>query len=68
MRAEDLTPEQRQEILTSHRWIKVKRWVDDETLPVEKRFEALKIHHEEETGFLIDFVRGFVKTNEYKDD
>jgi len=37
-------------------WIKVKRYVDDETLSWEERYNRLMKHHEEETTFLIDEV------------
>jgi hypothetical protein len=35
-------------------WIKVKKYVDDETLSWEERYKRLMKHHEDETKFLID--------------
>lgn len=37
-------------------WIKVKRYVDDESLTWEERYKRLMEHHIEETTFLIDEV------------
>lgn len=37
-------------------WIKVKRYVDDESLTWEERYKRLMQHHIEETTFLIDEV------------
>jgi hypothetical protein len=37
-------------------WIKVKRYVDDESLTWEERYARLMKHHEEETTFLINEV------------
>ena len=40
-----------------YRWIKVKRYVMDESLTWEQRYRQLEQHHLEETTFLIDKVR-----------
>ncbi|HEY4324604.1 MAG TPA: hypothetical protein VGN20_11480 [Mucilaginibacter sp.] len=44
-------------ILNSYKWIKVPRYKDDETLPMEVRLNKLQEHHIEETEFLINKVR-----------
>lgn len=38
-------------------WIKVKRYVMDESLTWEERYQQLDEHHVKETQFLIDEVR-----------
>ncbi|MBL8849164.1 MAG: hypothetical protein JNG89_05750, partial [Planctomycetaceae bacterium] len=38
-------------------WIKVQRYVMDESLTWEERYRQLDAHHVEETSFLIDTVR-----------
>ena len=48
-------------ILNSYKWIKVKRYVDDESLSWEERYKRLEKHHLEETNFLIDKLRDIVK-------
>jgi hypothetical protein len=45
------------EILSSYKWIKVKRYEDDTTLSWEERYKRLLDHHEKETKFLIQKVR-----------
>ena len=45
------------DILHSYRWIKVPKFVDDESLTWEERFRRLESHHNEETVFLINKVR-----------
>ena len=42
-------------------WIRVKRFVDDESKSWEERFKALEEHHLKETNFLIDEVRSLAK-------
>jgi hypothetical protein len=56
-----ITEEERQSILTSYRWIKVKRFVDDPSLTWEERYKLLEEHHTKETSFLIDKIREMVK-------
>lgn len=38
-------------------WIKVRRYVMDESISWEARYRQLEQHHVEETSFLIDKVR-----------
>ncbi len=52
---------EKEEILNSYKWIKVKKFVDDETKSWEERFKALEKHHLEETNFLINKTREIVK-------
>jgi hypothetical protein len=49
------------EILNSYKWIKVPKYVDDETLSFEDRFKRLQEHHIQETTFLIDKVRELIR-------
>jgi len=53
--------EEKQEILDTYRWIKVKKYVDDENLSYEERYRRLEQHHIEETTFLINKIREIVK-------
>ncbi len=55
--------EERQEILDTYKWIKVKKYVDDDTLSYEERYQRLEQHHIEETTFLINKIREIVKDN-----
>ena len=48
-------------ILETYKWIKVKKYVDDESLSWEERYNKLEKHHLEETSFLIDKIRELVK-------
>ena len=50
----------KKEILETYKWVKVKRYVDDETLSWEDRYGRLDKHHIDETTFLIDKVRELV--------
>lgn len=59
--------EEKQEILDTYqkvkeRWIKVKKYVDDENLSYEERYRRLEQHHIEETTFLINKIREIVKS------
>jgi hypothetical protein len=49
------------EILETYKWIKVKKYTDDETLTWEERYKRLEEHHIEETSFLINKIREIVK-------
>jgi len=51
-------------ILNTYRWIKVKKFVDDESLSWEERFKALEKHHIEETTFLINKIREIVNQDD----
>lgn len=42
--------------MEDYSWIKVKKYVDDETLSWEERYKRLETHHKEETEFLIQKV------------
>ena len=48
------------DILESYNWIRVKKFKDDESLPIADRLARLQEHHEEETTFLINFIRDLV--------
>lgn len=56
-----MNTEEKQEILDTYRWIKVKKYVDDENLSYEERYRRLEQHHIEETTFLINKIREIVK-------
>lgn len=46
--------------MTTTRWIRVRRYVDDPTASAEARLMALMQHHTAETAFLIDFIRSII--------
>ncbi len=48
-------------ILETYKWIKVKRYIDDDSLSWEERYKRLDSHHIEETTFLINKIREIVK-------
>lgn len=56
-----MKPEEKQEILDTYKWIKVKRYQDDETKSWEERYKELEKHHLEETNFLITKIREIVQ-------
>ncbi|WP_299621465.1 hypothetical protein [uncultured Tenacibaculum sp.] len=56
-----MTQEEKQIILETYKWIKVKKYVDDQSLSWEERYKRLEKHHLEETNFLIDKIREVVK-------
>ena len=56
-----MTQEEKQIILKTYKWIKVKKYVDDQSLSWEERYKRLEKHHLEETNFLIDKIREVVK-------
>lgn len=56
-----MSTEEKQEILDTYKWIKVKKYVDDENLSYEERYRRLEQHHIEETTFLINKIREIVK-------
>ena len=53
---------EKQEILNSYKWIKVPKYVEDESLSFEERFRRLQEHHIKETTFLIDKIRELIKS------
>ena len=52
--------EEKEEILKTYKWIKVKKFVDNESLTWEERYGLLEKHHMEETKFLIEKIREIV--------
>jgi hypothetical protein len=52
---------EKKEILETYKWIKIKKYRDDERLSWEERYKKLEEHHVEETNFLIDKIRDIVK-------
>jgi hypothetical protein len=52
-----LSNEEKETILKTYKWIKVKQYKDDESLSWEERYNKLNEHHIEETTFLINKVR-----------
>ena len=52
---------EKKEILNTYKWIKVKKYIDDESLTWQERYKALEKHHIEETNFLINKVREIIK-------
>lgn len=56
-----MTPEEKQEILDTYKWIKVKRYEDDETKSWEERYKQLEKHHLEETSFLINKIHELIQ-------
>lgn len=53
--------EKKRDILETYKWIKIKKYIDDESLTWEERYKILWEHHIEETTFLIDKIRAIVK-------
>jgi hypothetical protein len=51
---------EKKEILESYKWIKVKKYVDNESLSWEERYRKLEEHHIEETTFLINKIREII--------
>ncbi|PTR00892.1 hypothetical protein C8P68_101121 [Mucilaginibacter yixingensis] len=54
-------PINKDEILNSYKWIKVPRYVDDESLTWEERYKRLDEHHVRETTFLVEKIRELAK-------
>lgn len=59
-----MSTEEKKEILETYKWIKVKKYIDDESLSFEDRYKILLDHHEKESKFLIDKIREIVKSSE----
>ncbi|MBS1594880.1 MAG: hypothetical protein JST90_11165 [Bacteroidetes bacterium] len=55
-----MTAEEKEEILHSYKWIKVKSFKEEEGLTWEEKYRALEKHHSAETNFLIAKVRELV--------
>lgn len=60
-KANNMNESDKKEILETHKWIKVEKYNDDNTLTWEKRYKRLEAHHLEETNFLISKIREIVK-------
>ncbi len=56
-----LTEEEKNSILKTYEWIKVKKFVDEEELTWEERYKKLVEHHIEETSFLINKIREIIQ-------
>ncbi len=52
---------EKKEILETYKWIKVKKYKDDDGLAWEERYRKLEEHHIEETNFLISKIREIIK-------
>lgn len=52
---------EKKEILETYKWIKIKKYKEDEDLTWEERYKKLEEHHIEETNFLINKIRDIVK-------
>jgi hypothetical protein len=52
-----ISQEEKDTILNSYKWIKVPKFVDNDTLSWEERYKKLDEHHIRETSFLIEKVR-----------
>lgn len=48
--------------ILDYSWIKVKKYVDDESLSWEERYKRLLEHHEKETNFLINNIDSIAET------
>lgn len=48
-----------------YKWIKVKRYIKDESLSVEEQLKILEDHHIKETAFLINKVKELAKKIDY---
>jgi len=56
-----MTQTEKDEILNTFKWIKIKKFNPDDYKTIEERYEALEKHHVEETTFLIDKLREIIK-------
>ena len=52
-----MTRLEKEEILNSYKWIKVKQYKMDESKSWEERYHEFEKHHIEETNFLINKLR-----------
>lgn len=55
-----ISEEEKDIILNTYKWIKVPKFVDDDTLSWAERYNKLHEHHIRETSFLIEKVRELV--------
>jgi hypothetical protein len=56
-----MTPEEKEEILNTYKWIKVKRYDENNYSDVSEAYNALNEHHAKETEFLIKKIREIVE-------
>lgn len=66
-----MTLDELKQILTTYSWIKVKQYIDDESLSDKEKLEKFKEHHKEEIEFLIHKIRVYATTlyeSEHKND
>ena len=57
-----ITPEEKENILNTYKWIKVSKYCDDDSLPWEERYKRLNEHHIQETTFLIEKLRALIRS------
>ena len=57
-----ITPEEKENILNTYKWIEVPKYNDDDSLPWEERYKRLNKHHIQETTFLIEKVRSLIRS------
>lgn len=50
---------------SDYKWIKVKKYVMDESLSWEERYRQLEEHHQKETEFLIAEVRRLAEVSDF---
>ncbi len=55
-----MTDDEKDQVLNTYTWIKVKKYKDDPSLSWEERYKRLENHHNQETIFLIEFIRKFI--------
>ena len=55
-----MNAEEKKEILSTYKWIKVKPYRMNELLSWEERYRELEKHHIDETNFLIKKIRDIV--------
>jgi hypothetical protein len=55
-----MNAEEKKEILSTYKWIKVKPYHMNELLSWEERYKELEKHHIDETNFLIKKIRDIV--------
>ncbi len=55
-----MNTEEKKEILSTYKWIKVKSYKMNEQLSWEERYKELEKHHIDETNFLIKKIRDIV--------
>ncbi len=56
-----MTQEEKEEILNTYKWIKVKKYKKEDYINIEDAYTALEAHHIEETSFLLKKLRDIVE-------